>query len=66
MILGVGMVLASAIFPELKASMVKDGATDWQTLFLVPTGLAALGVMLMAFFFHPPSRRPADAAAVAH
>ena len=64
-IVGVGMVLAGTIFPELKASYTVGGETDWRGLFLVPTGLAAGAVVLMALFFHPPSRRPATAPATA-
>jgi nucleoside transporter len=61
LIVGVGMVLAGSIFPELKARYTEAGVTDWRGLFLVPTGLAAAAVVLMAVCFHPPSARPASA-----
>ena len=60
LILGVGMVLAGTIFPELRERFTTDGVTDWRGLFLVPTGLAALAVLLMALFFHPPTARPVE------
>lgn len=59
LIVGVGMVLASSIFPELKARYTVEGVTDWRSLFLIPTGLAAGAVVLMALCFRPPSARPA-------
>jgi MFS family permease len=61
LILGVGMVLAGSVFPELKAAHTAGGVTDWRGLFLIPTGLAAGAVVLMALFFHPPSQRPEEA-----
>jgi nucleoside transporter len=62
LILGIGMVLAGTVFPELRAHFTEDGVTDWTALFLVPTGLAAAGVVLMALFFRPPTARPAEIA----
>jgi len=62
LIVGVGMVLASYAFPLLKVTHTVDGVTDWRGVFLVPTGLAALGALLMVLFFRPPSTRPAAAA----
>ena len=106
LILGVGMVIASFVFPSLQASMVnkpvldklladpvvqatiqatpdlagKAGGpqigdlakvdalketvakawnqSDWQTLFLVPSGLALLGIVLLVICFKPPTRGP--------
>ena len=59
LMLGLGMVAASFIFPQLMANMtLADGSVDWQKLFLVPTGLALLAILLMAFFFKPPTERP--------
>ena len=62
LILGVGMVVASQLFPRLQAmytSQTPAGAVvDYRSLFLVPTGLAALGMLLMAVFFRPPTKRP--------
>jgi len=57
-------VLAGSLFPGLKAHFTVDGVTDWRGLFLVPTGLAAAAVVLLALFFRPPSARPAAARAI--
>jgi len=32
-------------------------------LFLVPTGLAILGILMLALFFKPPTDRPGEVAA---
>lgn len=63
LILGVGMVVASQIFPRLVAhySVVNTaGATtvDYSQLFLIPTVLAILGALVLALFFKPPTQRP--------
>jgi MFS family permease len=69
LILGVGMVVASFLFPALTKGLTQSVANaagemisvvDYQTLFLIPTGLALLGVLLLAFFFRPPTARPAE------
>lgn len=60
LILGVGNVAASFLFPTLMGRL-KDpvsGAVDYQQLFLVPTGMALLAVLLLALFFRPPTRAP--------
>jgi MFS family permease len=64
LILGVGMVVASFFFPALAAHFT-DAVTkvvDYQSLFLVPTGIALLGVFLLAVFFRPPQSGPARVA----
>ncbi len=73
LILGVGMLVASQVFPRLQAHytvQVSDAVTgvarsviDYHKLFLVPTGLAALGMLLLGLFFRPPTKRPGDAIA---
>ena len=61
LILGLGMVVASFIFPQLMEHLkLPDGSVDWQTLFLIPTGLALLAILLMAVFFKPPTSRPVE------
>ncbi len=35
--------------------------SDWRKLFLLPTGLAILGILLLALFFKPPTFRPDEA-----
>lgn len=65
LILGVGQMVAAILFPALMQKLVLGGGSvDWQKLFLVPTGMALLGIVLLALFFRPPSTRPE--AAVAH
>jgi MFS family permease len=70
LILGLGMVAASFLFPALMTRLthtqmgpegVMVGAVDWQKVFLIPTGLALLGIVLLALFFRPPSERPVPA-----
>jgi len=59
LMLGLGMVVASFIFPQLMDNLkLEDGSVDWQSLFLIPTGLALIAILLMALFFNPPSKRP--------
>ena len=64
LILGVGMVVASFLFPSLAAQMsVVDAAghaaVDYHRLFLVPAGLALLAIVILALAFRPPARGPA-------
>ena len=58
LILGIGNVVASFLFPELISRLSVDGAVDYTTLFMVPTGMALVAVLLLAVFFRPPSRGP--------
>ncbi|MCB1275649.1 MFS transporter [Prosthecobacter sp.] len=58
LILGVGMVVASKIFPQLLANYTKDGVVDYRSLFLWPTGMALAGIVLLALFFRPPTHGP--------
>ncbi|MDO7837495.1 MFS transporter [Sphingobium sp. HBC34] len=65
LILGVGNVVASFLFPALinRLSHVVGGvaAVDYRSLFLVPSGLALFGALLLALLFRPASRGPAQA-----
>jgi MFS family permease len=61
LILGVGMVLASFFFPAIMNRLTVAGQVDWQKLFLIPTGLAFLGIVLLAVLFRPPARKEAEA-----
>lgn len=65
LILGVGNVVASFLFPSLIARFTTAGEVDYQQLFLVPTGLALTAVLLLAVFFRPPERAPQAVEAVA-
>lgn len=58
LILGLGMVVASKIFPKLVADYTVNGEVDYHKLFLVPTGLALAGILLLAIFFRPPTHGP--------
>jgi nucleoside transporter len=60
LILGVGNVAASFLFPALMAHWTSGGAVDYRTLFLVPTGMALVAVVLLGLFFRPPTRGPVD------
>ncbi len=70
LILGVGMVVASQVFPRLMTVYSTIGAdgkavVDYHKLFLVPTGLAILGILMLALFFKPPTDRPQEVGAAA-
>lgn len=54
LILGVGLVFASFGFVALRSWLTEGGAVDYRTLFLIPTGLAVLGMALLALAFNPP------------
>jgi nucleoside transporter len=71
LILGVGNVAASFLFPALMAQFTIPGtdpgttAVDYRTLFMVPAGMAVVAILLMAVFFRPAERSPASVAAAA-
>lgn len=64
LVLGVGMVVASFVFPALMAHFSHEtvGASgpvrivDYRTVFLVPTGLSLLSALILAVGFKPPAR----------
>ncbi len=60
LILGVGVVVANQLFPRLQAAYTVNNVVDYQKLFLVPTGLALVGIVLLALFFKPPIARPEE------
>jgi nucleoside transporter len=68
LILGVGNVAASFLFPALMAQFTIPGtepgttAVDYRTLFMVPAGMAIVAILLMAVFFRPAERSPASVA----
>ncbi|WP_235982006.1 MFS transporter [Novosphingobium aerophilum] len=60
LILGIGNMVASALFPALTAGLTgPDGQVDYHRLFLVPAGLAAAGAIILALAFRPPNAVPA-------
>jgi MFS family permease len=59
LILGIGNVAASFLFPSLIAHWTDAaGKVDYRSLFMVPTGMAALAVLILAAFFRPPQHGP--------
>jgi nucleoside transporter len=59
LILGIGNVAASFLFPSLIAKWTDAaGHVDYTSLFLVPTGMAVVAILLLAAFFRPPQRGP--------
>jgi nucleoside transporter len=64
LILGIGNVAASFLFPPLIAQWTDaSGAVDYRTLFMVPAGMAVIAILLLAVFFKPAERAPASVAA---
>lgn len=61
LVLGAGLVLANFWFGSLKAHWTVNNVVDYHKLFLVPTGLAVLSMLLLLLFFRPPSARPLEA-----
>lgn len=59
LILGVGMVVASKLFPFVRDLYTTNGVVDYKQLFLVPSGMALAGIVLLALFFRPPTHGPA-------
>ncbi len=64
LILGIGNVVASFLFPTLIARNSAGGVVDYQSLFMVPTAMALAAVVLLAVFFKPPERGPTAVAAL--
>lgn len=54
LILGIGDLAAKWIFIPLEFKLTVDGAVDYRTLFLWPTGMALVAAILLAVFFNPP------------
>ncbi|MGH6963883.1 MAG: MFS transporter, partial [Phenylobacterium sp.] len=65
LILGIGNVAASFLFPTLIAHWTDAaGAVDYRSLFMVPTGMALVAILILAAFFRPPQRGPVSDGAV--
>lgn len=67
LVLGIGLVIANFWFGSLKAGWTDPltSTVNYHKLFLVPTGLAALAMAMLLFFFNPPQKRPEDKASPA-
>jgi MFS family permease len=63
LVLGIGLIIASFWFTSLRAQWTVNGVVDYRKLFLVPSGLAALAMVLLLVFFKPPTARPQEMAA---
>ncbi len=67
LILGIGNVAASFLFPALMVQFTVGGvepgttAVDYRTLFMVPAGMAVVAIVLLAVFFKPAERAPSAA-----
>ena len=58
MILGIGVLVANSICPKLaQETFLRNGATDFHHLFLVPLTVALISAAALALFFRPPPRR---------
>jgi hypothetical protein len=65
LILGIGNVAASFLFPNLMGVLSHrgpDGAAevDYSKLFLVPSGMAIAAALILALFFRPPEKGPRE------
>jgi hypothetical protein len=64
LILGVGTVAASQLFPRLLTLFIvsspsaDQGMVNYQQLFLVPLSIALIASLLLLLFFKPPTTRP--------
>jgi nucleoside transporter len=57
MIFGVGALVANSFCPYLMQSVfTANGVTDFRSLFLVPLATAVFAAVVLALFFHPPSK----------
>jgi nucleoside transporter len=65
MIFGLGDIAAKIywIYSGNKTFTNTDGSMNWHDLFLVPAGLAVVGIVILALFFKPASPRPLQVAA---
>jgi nucleoside transporter len=59
LILGLGPFLGNNLWPQLESAFKTPEGIDYQKLFLVPTGTALVGALLLLAFFHPPRRAEA-------
>jgi MFS family permease len=60
MIFGLGDIVCKIywIYSGIGVFTNADGSMNWQGLFLVPSALALAAMILLAFFFHPPTHGP--------
>jgi nucleoside transporter len=65
LILGIGDLAAKWIFIPLEARYTQAGTTDYQSLFLVPAGMAVVAAIALALFFQPEKGQPEEVGQVA-
>ncbi|MFN3653037.1 MAG: nucleoside permease [Armatimonadota bacterium] len=65
LILGIGDLAAKWLFVPLQEYYTRNGATDYQSLFLVPTAMALGAAVILALFFRPPKESPEEVGAPA-
>jgi nucleoside transporter len=54
LVLGAGDLAAKWLFIPLQAKYTVNGVVDYKSLFLVPTGMALVGAVILAVAFRPP------------
>ncbi|PYM13914.1 MAG: MFS transporter, partial [Verrucomicrobia bacterium] len=54
LILGAGPFVAGIIWPQLEGKFKNGDVIDYQTLFLIPTGMAVVAAVLLMALFNPP------------
>ena len=60
MILGFGPLIANSVGPVLiEETFNHGGLVDYRSMFLAACGLSIVGVLALAFFFHPPTHTSA-------
>ena len=65
LILGIGDLAAKWLFIPLQKHYTQGDVTNYQALFLVPTGMALAAAVILALFFQPPKENPTEVGAVA-
>ena len=63
LVLGLGDLAAKWLFIPLQDHYTVNGVTDYRHLFLVPSGMALVAVILLAAAFNPPAALDTDVAA---
>jgi len=60
LILGIGDLAAKWLFIPLQGHYTHGSTVDYQSLFLVPVGMALTAAVLLGLFFHPPAEAPKE------
>ena len=54
LIIGFGPLVGGFLWPFLQGQFTVAGQVEYRTLFLIPSGTAAVAAVLLLLFFHPP------------